>query len=83
MDAWAFSSFYVAAILCFGCSATFHTSLCHSQVSAVQYEYSKYSEITQLRMLSLQQAVAEAYNKLDYVGIGAFHPCYARSVTSD
>lgn len=32
LDSWAFSSFYLSAFICFACSATFHTSTCHSQV---------------------------------------------------
>jgi len=55
LDSWAFSSFYLSAFICFACSATFHTSTCHSK------------------------EVAEAYNRLDYVGIvflitGTYYP---------
>ena len=31
-DSAAFACFYISAAICFGCSATFHTSLAHSEV---------------------------------------------------
>lgn len=37
-DSIAFASFYISAAICFGCSATFHTSLSHSEVSPFQAE---------------------------------------------
>lgn len=48
-DSLAFMSFYLAAIACFGCSATFHTSLCHSEAMAKKYNKIDYVGIGEIK----------------------------------
>lgn len=48
-DTLAFSSFYLAAMACFGCSATFHTSTLHSEKMAKMYNKIDYLGIGALK----------------------------------
>ena len=62
-DSIAFASFYISAAICFGCSATFHVSLNHSEVT---FNRTARPEIT---LTSRPQTVFRAFLRLDYVGI--------------
>lgn len=61
LDAWAFSSFFIAAITCFGCSATFHTATMHSQKVSESFNRLDYIGIAVLITGTIYPAVYYAF----------------------